>query len=170
MDANSEVGGNASESFDVFFRECFPRIVSFLVSEGYALEDSRDAAETAMTQTYSRWEGLSTPKAYAFKIAIREAGKNYFRGREDIARAVKGGWLRSPKDTEGDTLNIEGESWIKFILSQLPEGQRIAMALHVDGFTVSEIAQTMGVRKSTVRSHLRHARATLKRLLQEKEG
>ncbi|MFD8767125.1 RNA polymerase sigma factor [Streptomyces mirabilis] len=167
MNTQPKAEDSSHDGFVPFFSEQFPQLVAILMSKGYGREDSLDAAESAMTDACSRWGELRSPKAYALKIAVREAAKNASRGREDIDRAIKGDWARPPQNTERVISRIEDEAWLICLLSQLPEGQRNVMALWVDN--VNEIAQALEIKKATVRSHLRYARATLKKLLGEKE-
>ena len=52
-------------------------------------------------------------------------------------------------------------------LAQLTERQRAVIVMHdVEGFTHGEIGQTLGIPEGTARSDLHHARAALRRLLQ----
>jgi RNA polymerase sigma factor (sigma-70 family) len=50
-------------------------------------------------------------------------------------------------------------------LRRLPPAQRMVAALYYDGLTAEEIAATTGKPATTVRSHLRHARTTLKEVI-----
>ncbi len=51
---------------------------------------------------------------------------------------------------------------------QLTERQRSVIVLHnVEGFTHGEIAEMLGIPEGTARSDLHHARATLRRLLED---
>jgi RNA polymerase sigma factor (sigma-70 family) len=51
------------------------------------------------------------------------------------------------------------------LLRALPEQQRTVLALYYDGLSYEEIADLLGISPATVRSHLRHARKTLKELM-----
>ncbi len=49
-------------------------------------------------------------------------------------------------------------------MSKLPARQRQVMAWYYDGYSAVEIAENLGMPVATVRSNLRHARETLRRL------
>ena len=56
---------------------------------------------------------------------------------------------------------------LKAALLHLTDRQRAVIVLHdVEGFTHGEIGRTLGIPEGTARSDLHHARATLRRLLQ----
>src|SRR3954470_7939517 len=53
-------------------------------------------------------------------------------------------------------------------LAKLGERQRAVIVLHdIEGFTHGEIGQTLGIPEGTARSNLHHARAALRKLLQD---
>ena len=69
------------------------------------------------------------------------------------------------------TSTREAEPDLKERLAQaieaLPEGCRVTFLMHdVEGFTHGEIGRTLGIPEGTARSDLHHARAALRRLLQ----
>jgi RNA polymerase sigma-70 factor (ECF subfamily) len=53
-------------------------------------------------------------------------------------------------------------------IDALPDGYRTVFVMHdVEGFTHGEIGRTLGIPEGTARSDLHHARAALRRLLQD---
>ena len=53
-------------------------------------------------------------------------------------------------------------------LTHLTDRQRAVIVMHdVEGFTHGEIGRTLGIPEGTARSDLHHARAALRRLLQD---
>jgi len=51
----------------------------------------------------------------------------------------------------------------------LPEKKRIALTLHLEGYTMKEIARILRVPEGTVKTRLRDAKKTLRRTLEEGE-
>jgi RNA polymerase sigma factor (sigma-70 family) len=49
-------------------------------------------------------------------------------------------------------------------LGKLPRRQRESLALHYDGDKAAEIAELFGIARASVDSHLRHAKAALRRM------
>jgi RNA polymerase sigma-70 factor (ECF subfamily) len=90
------------------------------------------------------------------------------RSREGTLRAVAGGWMASThQDPDVAVLGYEHEQLVRD-LNTLPWRRRLVMAWHMDGFNTIEISEELGMAPATVRSHLRHARSTLKALFQER--
>jgi DNA-directed RNA polymerase specialized sigma24 family protein len=59
-------------------------------------------------------------------------------------------------------LLIEEEQLMLEALSQLPPLQRAVFALVYDGYSIADIAAVLKLKEVTTRSHLRHARCTLR--------
>lgn len=66
-------------------------------------------------------------------------------------------------------LNAELAEVIKEAVAQLPEQQRMVVSLRVwNGLSYTEIADSMDLKEVTVRSHMHHALAALRRILSER--
>lgn len=59
-------------------------------------------------------------------------------------------------------LHIEGEQLVLEALSQLPPLQRAVFALAYDGYSIADTAAVLKLKEDPTRSHLRHARSTLR--------
>jgi DNA-directed RNA polymerase specialized sigma24 family protein len=65
-------------------------------------------------------------------------------------------------DLPDGVLLIEGEQLVLQALSQLPPVQRAVFALICDDYSIADIAAVLKLKEVTARSHLRHARSTLR--------
>lgn len=71
--------------------------------------------------------------------------------------------------TDTDLDSFEQRHHVLPLLEQLPSRQRQVMAWTYDGCTPTEIAEELKMNPEAVRSSLKKARATLKKLLKENE-
>ena len=85
-----------------------------------------------------------------------------------------GWWERGAGTAEGRhdrELNLwEDREWVVQLLKTLPSKQAEVMAMVVDDFTPSEIAELLGRSPEAVRQSLREARQRLKRALQQERA
>ncbi|WP_367133518.1 RNA polymerase sigma factor [Saccharothrix sp. HUAS TT1] len=152
----------SSGEFDEFFRRQLAPLVAFVRRAGFGVEQSKDAAQEAMTRAYQEWSGLRSPRAWVRTVAYRAAIVESARAQEGVLRAVSGGWTVSTHhDPDVVTLGEEHERLLE-ALASLPDRQRLVLAWHLDGFDYLEIADHLDTSPTTVRSNLRHARNALK--------
>lgn len=116
----------------------------------------RDATAEALAHAWEHWERVSTmesPGAYLFVVG-RDRGRRQQRRRSAVLPPMDGG----------------GEPWFEpglpDALASLSETQR-AVVLLVDGFdwTMAEVAEYLGISKSTVQTHHDRGLAKLRRRL-----
>ncbi|MGI9607243.1 MAG: sigma-70 family RNA polymerase sigma factor [Acidimicrobiales bacterium] len=132
------------ESFDTFAREAEPRLRQAL-SASLGSERGRDATADALAYGWEHWSrvaGMDNPFGYLFVVG-RERGR-----RPD----------RRPPPVELLAVEQGRTPWIEpglpDALSQLSEQQRlVVMLLHCFQWTMSEVAELMDVKKSTVQSY-----------------
>jgi RNA polymerase sigma factor (sigma-70 family) len=148
--------------FDSFFHADFPQLVGFLCKAGFDLEVAKDAAAEAMTAALESWTSIGSPRAWVRRVGFRTAVEYVRRGREGVARAVEGGWAVAAAVDTGDIAAIEEGAIVMQVLSRLPPRQRQVMAWWMEGSPPAEIGQRLELPQTTVRSHLRHARARLR--------
>jgi RNA polymerase sigma factor (sigma-70 family) len=155
--------------FEEFFRADFPRLIGFLINIGYSKGVANDAATDAMAIAYREWPSLESPRAWVRKVARHRAEKLRKRDArgDQIILEMEATDLRlvADDDPERHWLLSEEDRWVAGALACLAPHRKCVMALHLDGFSTAEIARVMGIKESTVRSHLRHARAQLSRNL-----
>ena len=152
-------------SFEDFFTEWYPRVVAFVMQRrGGATEaDAHDAAQNAMIQLLRCWGRPDYPKAYLFKVALREYAsvvKDHERhGRvaieDDLASA------ESDRSKEGE---IDNRLLIVELVRKLSPAERDVVGLDLCDLSTEQIAEILGKPQSTVRSLRRNAHNHLKAL------
>ncbi|WP_326722012.1 sigma-70 family RNA polymerase sigma factor [Streptomyces sp. NBC_00243] len=152
--------------FEAFFKAEFTRIMRMLITIGASSGDAADATQEAMIELLSHWEEVREPRAWARKVAIRTFLRSQTRAEPLDSEASA--WDR--RDPIGMTAPVESHLTVEAhevlnALRQLPPRQRQVMAWTIDGFRPAEIAHHLLMTEATVRSSLRHARSSLKRLL-----
>lgn len=151
--------------FSKFYMENVPRLVAFLVCRGVSVIDAADCVqETLIDALPPVWATLEYPYAWCRRVAHRKSCELAQRRREPpVADPELAG---SPLVAAGiDVAYFEADHEFLRWLAQLSSGkQREVLAWTYDGATPAEIATALGMNPATVRSTLRNARATLRRL------
>jgi RNA polymerase sigma factor (sigma-70 family) len=156
-------------TFAEFFRADFPCLIGFLIHLGYSEEVAKDAATEAMVKACHEWSSLGSPRAWVRTVSRREAEKlRKGEARGDHTKlkvAATDPCLVVDDNPERHWLLSEEDKWVARALGCLAPQRRLVMTLHLDGFSTAEIARVTGIKENTVRSHLRHAREQLSRIL-----
>ncbi|MFI0453688.1 RNA polymerase sigma factor [Actinomadura sp. 6N118] len=151
------------DSFDDYYRSDLTTLTRFLLHLGASIEDAQDVAQEAMLAVLSQWRSVDDPQAYA-----RATAKTIFMRRIGKAKrdqdAAKRAWIPEQLRSPFISFAAEVESVMQ-MLRTLPLEQREVMAWTLDGYTPSQIAEATNQKAATVRSHLRHARTSLKNQL-----
>ena len=148
-------------AFSVFYRDAAPRLVAFLRWHGAALPDAADCAHDALAECYRRWTTIDQPYRWCRTVAARRYAQHVGAVREQPTDTLDGlGAPLLPPDTDLDAL--EHRHTILALLDTLPVRQRQVLAWTYDGATTDEIAHALQISTENVRSHLRHARNTLR--------
>lgn len=167
----SDQANDDLEHFCRFYRASVRRLITFLVCSGFGIADSADAVQETMIEVLPpKLATLSNPYGWCRSVAYRKACNTAGRCRElPVASVERAG---SPLvDPNFEFEKLEQDSDFLFWLSRLPgERQRIVLAWTYDGATPTEIARELGMDPTTVRSTLRNARASLRRLRGQDSG
>ncbi|WP_171064135.1 RNA polymerase sigma factor [Actinomadura soli] len=149
-----------TDSFDDYYRSDLTTLIRFLMHLGASSEDAQEIAQEAMMAVLKTWRCVDEPQAYA-----RAAAKTIFMRRIGKAKrdqdAAKRAWTPEQHRSPFVSFAAEAESVMQ-MLRMLPPEQREVMAWTIDGYTPSQIAKATNQNAATVRSHLRHARASMK--------
>jgi RNA polymerase sigma factor (sigma-70 family) len=142
------------DSFAEWARVVEPRLRQAL-SGAFGPQLGRDAAEDALAHAWEHWSEVSAkdnPLGYVFGVGRNMARRNSRRRPVYIAVAHQ----RLP--------HIEPA--LPDAIARLPERQRVVVAL-VYGYdwTLSEVAELLGMSKSTVQKHAERGLRTLRRSL-----
>ncbi len=153
-----------SEEFALFYRRHWQPISRWAAVICGSVSDGEDIAQDAFLRIRDRYDQLDDPAAYLRK-AIVNLSRNQHRAttrrdaREARASRLQHNAPRGPDDV------TDGE--IVAALRQLSFDQRVAVALRYwAGWTDDEIADTLGCRPATVRSHLKRGLSRLVPILE----
>jgi RNA polymerase sigma-70 factor, ECF subfamily len=150
------------ESFDTWYAREHPRLVATLLLSTGDIELAVDGVDEAFARALEKWGQVSimeSPTGWAFRVALnharRTARRRAFEHRLFIRRA---------KDVPVPA--PAGEVWQ--VVSGLPPRQREVVVLrHIGDLREAEIAQVLGISRSTVSSTLSDAHDRLGHLLDD---
>lgn len=156
-------------SFDPFFREWFPRLVSLGTTMTGRADVARDVAQEALLRAHRHWDEVASyaaPGAWVRKVAVnllldhlRSAG----RERSAVARLGN-----RPQAPSGEPAL---DRWTDLVAG-LPDAQRAIVTLfYADDQPVEAIADVLGIAPGTVKAQLFKARERLRlQLANQQEG
>lgn len=143
------------------------RFAYLLTGDKHAAEE---ALQDALASAWSRWDRISEvddPDRYVRRMIANAhvSGWRRFRKRESSAAEIR---TADQPDPSGD---IARNDAVWRVCRALPERQRAAVVLRFyEDLDYSEIAATLGVTESTVRSAVHRALAALRTELQRQEA
>ncbi|MFC4148368.1 SigE family RNA polymerase sigma factor [Micromonospora mangrovi] len=151
------------DGFDEFYRGSRQRLLGFV----YVLTGNRAEAQDAVQEAYIRaWQRWSTvrdyddPEAWVRVVASRIAVSRWRSLRSRARAYLRHGAQESIPGPGTDTVEVVAA------LRQLPEEQRIALALHyLVGMPVAEVARETAAPVGTVKARLSRGRTALAGLL-----
>ena len=127
---------------------------------GASRADAEDIAQETMIAAWQKWESIREPAAWIRTTATRKLWKS---NQQQLAATPLYESTARATAIEPDLAVFSAEQQrVLGLLRRLPAAQRVITALYYDGSTAEEIAVAIGKSAATVRSHLRHARKTLK--------
>jgi RNA polymerase sigma factor (sigma-70 family) len=160
---------DCDSGYEDFFASEYGLVVSFLCKAGFDYQVA-DATQEAMVSAYHAWARITNPRGWirtaAHRVAIRKAALL----RDELHLLVARGYVPTADDGTERFRHFELHDELLRALALLPERQRLVMVWHLDGFHDEEIARVTGMKVSTVRSNLRHAREKLRKHLGSPHG
>lgn len=142
----------STNEFESWYESAEPRLRAALVAR-YGPELGRDAAAAALAWAWENWDRLRSMDndlGYLYRV-----GQSKARRRRD-------GWL-SPPVNQTDTRYEPG---LPFALASLPNQQRTAVVMvHGFGWSFAEVAEVLGVSKSTVQIHVERGMTAIRQRL-----
>jgi RNA polymerase sigma factor (sigma-70 family) len=142
-------------SFAEFFRDAEPRIRHALVS-AFGPETGRESAADAIAYGWERWDAVSAMDNAVGYLYVYGRGRALDRLRRRRVRFEPPSLVSIPEVEPG-----LGEA-----LAALPERQRVTvMLLHCFDWSMSEVADLLGISKSTVQNHAERGLGRLRRSL-----
>ena len=157
------------------YREYLPRVrglLSRVVGSGPELDDAVQEAFIDVFRGVPRFEGRSGLGTWIYRVALRRGWKHASKRETTRKRTVEGEAVmaNTPARTSGPRKELEAREMarrLEIALKQLPYEFRSVIALSgLEGFTPTEVAETLGIPVGTVHSRLSRARAKLKELLE----
>lgn len=155
--------------FDEFFAAAYARVLTYARFLARNMVDAEQAAADAYAATAKRWDrisGFESKEAYVRRIV-----------RQQLAREHRRGWRRRGAETRGlvppRPADPELSAEVRMVLDLfplLPPKQRAVLILCCQEYTSEEIAQELGMKPSTVRTHLERARRRLRDALGIRPG
>lgn len=131
----------SEDEFRTFVEQVEPKLHRALVAQ-FGWDRGREAAAAALGYAWEHWDGLhgiANPVGYLFRV-----GQSQSRSRK--VRPV----FERPSNPEHWY-----EPKLATLLSELPESQRIAVILiYAYGWTAHEVGDLLGIKPSTVQTHL----------------
>ncbi|MGH3791218.1 MAG: sigma factor-like helix-turn-helix DNA-binding protein [Pseudonocardiaceae bacterium] len=144
----------------------FEMLVMYLQKRGFERALAQDAASEAVSRACQRRLRIDQSlRGWLRTVGYRIACNQARRAREELLRALAGGWLISAQCDVDVVETLEEEDRLLRLLQQLPRQQRRVMQRHLDGFGTKDIADQLNMQEATARSHLRHGRKTLRGLV-----
>jgi RNA polymerase sigma factor (sigma-70 family) len=164
-------GPPAPPEFVEFYRAHHRALLRTAMYVGATEPEAEDALAETMKEMLRRWPEVTNPLAYAHRAVVSNFVKDRTRGLGRVRRRMveQGAGLSQGADDPGLT-TAEGIEWVRQLLAPLPPGERAVMALVVDGYTPTEIAERLGRSPQAVRHSLSDARRRLKQLLRQHDG
>jgi RNA polymerase sigma factor (sigma-70 family) len=159
--------GHANGSYEDFVRLHFHPLEKSLSLITLDAGLAADAAQEAFLRLYLRWDEvdrLDDPVAWLYRVGINRC-HDY---RRQIKRATR---LFDRLSAQADP-DEAGEQWVpgaEFagLVKRLPKQQRVAAVLFYQAdLSTKEIARTMQISESAVKSHLQRAREALRPLVE----
>lgn len=156
----------ASMSVEKVYRAERINLMTYLMSMGADPHEADDAVQAAFIQALRVWPTIRQPRAWLYKVALRE----YYRAdtRTRTRETPAGNALperAEPLDSSDIVLLDEEEEMVRAAIAALPGRQRQVMALTLAGFAPAEIAEQLGCDPAAVRQNQVRARGNLARQL-----
>jgi RNA polymerase sigma-70 factor (ECF subfamily) len=155
--------------FDDLFVRHFPGLVRALTVVSGNREVAADCVQEAFVRAHLRWDRVSRldqPVAWIRRVALNLA-------RDLHRRQVRGdrAHLQLMADLDDEIEPPEPPTDLAALLAELPLRQREALALHyVEGLSVAEVGDAMGITEGAVKFHLHQGRERLRPILRESNG
>lgn len=157
-------------------RDAFAALVRLHERRAYAVaraialthEDAEDAVQDGFLHAYRALERFRPEQAFGAWLHRIVANAALDIGRRRRVRDADALSENVPEPFRDPAEDDELRRRLRDGLAVLPERQRAVVVLHdVEGFTHGEIGAMLGIPEGTARSDLHHARAALRRVLED---
>jgi RNA polymerase sigma-70 factor (ECF subfamily) len=149
-----------SLSFEAVYRAERSRLIRYLMSMFVGQHQADEAVQATFARAYGRWDTIRRPRAWLYKVALRESYRTQASQREIPAGDALPDAAAAPDTVDLVVLNEE-EELVRAALAALPGKQRQVMALTIAGFSPAEIAAELDCDPAAVRQNQVRARDKL---------
>lgn len=150
--------GSGSADFEPWYRREYPRVLATLVLVVGHGDLSREATDEAFARALTRWTSVSrmaSPAGWTYRVALNLARRSARRA------ATERRLLRLARPPGHDLPAPAVELWQ--VVRELPRRQREVVVLrHLLDMREQEIAEVLGIRRSSVSRSLAAAHQTLR--------
>jgi len=160
------MGGNAAvEDFDSFAARTCPGLLAKAMMVCRHRQDAEDAVQNSYLTAFRAWDRVrdqyQSPEAWLYTVLRNELCAQARKKAREYVEVEMVPMSRYPTPEQ----NAEAMA-VLAALAGLPPKQRTAIVLHrLLGMPQAEIAEKLGVRRSTVAVNVRNARLTLEKVL-----
>jgi RNA polymerase sigma-70 factor (ECF subfamily) len=155
---------------DGLFRDHYARLVQSLTLVAGDRDTAADAVQEAFVTAHLKWRTIQhydDPVGWIRRVAInklRDGHRSSGRRRRLLERLHRTDTTSTDADaTHRDFERQSGSDGLSAVLDTLPRQQRLCVALfYVDGLTVAEIAEALGISDGAVKFHLHQGRERLR--------
>ena len=168
----SVVGDSVEESFETFVASRLDRLVGLAVLVTRNISDAEDAVQDALASVYARWRRLpegGERDRYVNRVVVNACLKR-LRGRTRQLVVADLDWVPDAGGTDDPVADavMARQAWR--LCAELPGTQRAAVVLRFyEGLSFAEIADILGCRETTARSHVHRAISALRASYQKDE-
>lgn len=157
----------------------YPAVVSQLRKLGFDHEDARDLAQEVFSRVYEHMDAYrAESKLVYLQTVTKRLAFNVLRDRHAAKREgihVETDEVVDLKDDRQETADrrlerLESLQRLRVAIAQLPPNEREAIRLQLSELPLEEIAKTIGITVSALKSRLHSARKRLRDLLGDTEG
>ena len=161
-------GGDRTVEFDLFFEHERARLFQALCLVTRNRFEAEELAQDAFLAVYERWDQvreMEDPTGYLYRTAMNAFRSWHRRSALAAKRAI--GLTRSDDSIE----QLEEQDVVVRALAPLSARQRAAVVLiDLMGYSSDEAGRMLGVRSSTVRTHVERAHRDLKARMERSHG
>jgi RNA polymerase sigma-70 factor (ECF subfamily) len=151
------VSAPRQEAFAAALQAEYDYLLRSLRRVGVAERDTEDLAQDVLVAAYIKWDTFDASKPlrpWLFAFVVRRAANYRRKATESLEDA----------ETAAEASDFGERDLVLRALLRLPFDQRVAFLMHdLDGWSVPEIANTVGAPENTVYSRIRLAREAFRR-------
>jgi RNA polymerase sigma-70 factor (ECF subfamily) len=163
-------GLNTPESFEVLYRETFPRVFAYVASLLRDRSAAEDVAAQAFERAYRKRGGFSarrgSPEAWLFGIARNAALDELRRRKRRATLETEPADVWSPGPDEEAERAFRREEVRQALASLDPRDRDLVALKFAGGLSNSEVAKVLGISESNVGTRLHRAVEKLRKACQ----